>query len=202
MVTNPGKDTVSVCLSLLNVGDICIRPEISLLRIHYCVHLTLLSRMCIALQLEHHSYVGLVEPIPGLVPTQRLQDGPQGVGGSLKNVTAWPSAQTVASTFDRDLMYKFAAGMAREERDKGANIHLAPMMNIARIPWAGRNFESLGEETYLTTAMTRQLIRGIQSEGILACAKHFALNNQEYSRYDQSSNIDEKTLREVSAHHI
>ncbi len=148
-------------------------------------------------------YVGFVPGIERLkIPEQRLQDGPQGIGGGLTKVMTWPSAQTVVSSFDRSLVQRFAVAMASEQVKKGVTVQLAPMMNIARVPYAGRNFESLGEDTYLTSAMSRELIRGIQSQGILACAKHYALNNQEIDRTLQTSQVSEKALREVYLPHF
>eukprot|EP01113_Clastostelium_recurvatum_P031091 TRINITY_DN3849_c0_g1_i5.p1 TRINITY_DN3849_c0_g1~~TRINITY_DN3849_c0_g1_i5.p1 ORF type:complete len:1209 (-),score=288.78 TRINITY_DN3849_c0_g1_i5:32-3637(-) len=126
-----------------------------------------------------------------------LLDGPQGVGNGVRSITAFPSALNVASTFDTDLMYRFAEAMAIEHKIKGTNVLLGPMVNIARVPTGGRNFESFGEDPYLASILTSASVRGIQSQPMIACVKHFANNNQEYHRTTQSSNVDERTQWEI-----
>lgn len=125
------------------------------------------------------SYVGNVPAISRLgIPQLNLEDGPQGVSDGVQDVTCWPSALTVVASWDVAAMELFASGMAREERMKGTNIHLAPMVNIARVPVGGRNFESFGEDPALAAAMVRASVTGIQSQGVIATVKHFVDNNQ------------------------
>lgn len=131
------------------------------------------------------------------IPALHLQDGPQGVGDGAKNVTAWPSALTVVATWDLDLMYQFGAAMGAEQRLKGSNIMLGPMINIARIPTGGRNFESFGEDPYLTSQMVAQSVTGIQSNHIMACAKHYVDNNQEFNRTTVSENVPQRAQWEI-----
>eukprot|EP01089_Gocevia_fonbrunei_P021564 TRINITY_DN8424_c0_g1_i1.p1 TRINITY_DN8424_c0_g1~~TRINITY_DN8424_c0_g1_i1.p1 ORF type:complete len:698 (+),score=183.89 TRINITY_DN8424_c0_g1_i1:187-2094(+) len=131
------------------------------------------------------------------IPSLSLEDGPQGVGDGTKLVTAWPSALTVVATWDRDLMYQYGTAMGKEQRDKGTNIMLGPMVNILRVPVEGRSFESFGEDTHLASQMAIQSVQGIQSNGIMACVKHLVDNNQEYNRTTTSANIDERTQYEV-----
>jgi len=146
----------------------------------------------------YHPYIGNVHAIPRLsIPALGLEDGPQGVADGMRLVTAWPSAFTVAASWDTDLMYKFGAGMAAEQRGKGANVLLGPMMNIARVPIGGRNFESFGEDPHLASKMAVASIKGIQSQKVIACAKHFVNNNQEYNRMTVSANVDERTQWEI-----
>jgi len=87
--------------------------------------------------------------------------------------------------------------MGKDARARGVHFVLAPGMNIYRAPMNGRNFEYLGEDPYLASRMAVSLIEGIQSRGVIATAKHFAVNNQEYGRMDHSSDVDERTLREI-----
>jgi len=148
-------------------------------------------------------YVGNVPANTRLnIPPLHLEDGPQGVADGVEETTCWPSALTVVATWDLELMYLYSKAMAKEQKMKGTNIMLAPMINIARIPVGGRNFESFGEDTYLTSAMVVPSVKGIQSEGIMACAKHFVNNNQEYNRTTVSANVDERTQWEVYYPHF
>lgn len=145
------------------------------------------------------NYAGFVKGVPRLnIPPLVLQDGPQGVGDGARNVTCWPSALTVVASWDVDNMYRFAQGVAREERGKGVNIWLGPMVNIARVPFGGRNYESFGEDPYLSSQMVRSSIRGAQSQGVMATVKHWVNNNQEDNRFDVSANLpDDRTQWEI-----
>lgn len=88
--------------------------------------------------------------------------------------------------------------MGDEFRAKGATVQLGPGLNVARVPRGGRNFEYMsGEDPYLGAALAGPTIRGIQSRGVIATAKHFLLNNQEDHRGNMSSNVDERTLRQI-----
>jgi beta-glucosidase len=87
--------------------------------------------------------------------------------------------------------------MGQDARARGVHFILAPGMNIYRAPMNGRNFEYLGEDPYLASRMAVSLVAGIQGQGVIATAKHFAANNMEYGRMDHSSDMDERTLREI-----
>ncbi len=87
--------------------------------------------------------------------------------------------------------------MGTETRAKGQNILLAPMVNIVRVPEGGRNFETFGEDPYLTAQIATADIEGIQSQGVIAEVKHYAANNQEKQRLSVIAEIDERTLREI-----
>lgn len=78
-----------------------------------------------------------------------------------KKVTVWPSALTITATWDTSLMYKFGQYTAEEQVIKGTNVQLGPMMNIARIPRGGRNFESLGEDPFLAGEYAYNYIKGV-----------------------------------------
>lgn len=94
-------------------------------------------------------------------------------------------------------MYQYAQAMAQEQRIKGTNIMLGPMINIARVPMGGRNFESFGEDPHLTSEMAIASVKGIQSQGVMACAKHYADNNQEFNRTTVSANVGERAQWEI-----
>lgn len=131
------------------------------------------------------------------IPPLHLEDGPQGVADGVKLCTCWPSALTVVSSWDVELNYAFGKAMAIEQWLKGTNVLLGPMVNIARVPMGGRNFESYGEDPYLSSVMVAQSVLGIQSQGVIATAKHYADNNQEFNRSSTSANVDERTQWEI-----
>ncbi|PRP81790.1 hypothetical protein PROFUN_10779 [Planoprotostelium fungivorum] len=158
------------------------------------------------------SYVGVTPAIPRVnIPQANDQDGPQGesflsrntnvtsvgVGDGLKNVTFWPCTLSVISTWDPELMEQYAAAIGWEQRQKGVNIHLGPMVNIARNPVGGRNFESFGEDPHLSSIMADRYVRGVQSNRIVATVKHFVLNNQEYNRTTTSANAGIRATWEI-----
>jgi beta-glucosidase len=136
--------------------------------------------------------IGAVGPLPAL----SMDDGPGGVA-NLGGVTAFPDPITLAATWDRELVERFGAALGAEERDKGVAVALAPMMNLSRSAQGGRNFEGFGEDPYLSAELAAQDVVGIQSNGIVATAKHFVGNEQETNRTTESSVIDERTLHEI-----
>lgn len=156
-------------------------------------------------------YVGCVPGLPRLgIPPIRLQDGPQGFrdGGSPKTTTQWPSGMTAAMSWDASLMGLWGAAMAAEFRGKGANVLFGPAVNLHRVPTNGRNFEYLsGEDPFLGRILVQPLVKGIQSQGVIANAKHYIDNNQEGQnshgeggagdRHSTSSNVDERTQVEM-----
>ena len=145
-------------------------------------------------------YVGNVPGTPRLgLPPIHLEDGPQGVADGLTNVTQWPSQLTVSMTWNKDLMYRWGAAMGAEQRLKGSNVMLGPDVNLARVPWSGRVFETMGEDPYLASQLVAPLVKGIQSNNISACIKHFIFNNHEVNRQTFSANVDERTGRELYA---
>jgi len=143
-------------------------------------------------------YVGNIKPMPQHgIPALHLEDGPQGVADGVEKTTCWPSALAVVSTWNPSSMHTWSAAMGREQRVKGTNIMLGPMINIARVPVGGRNFESFGEDPHLSSVMVVQSVKGIQSEGVMACAKHWVDNNQELNRTLSSATVDERTQHEI-----
>jgi beta-glucosidase len=132
----------------------------------------------------------------GPVPSLSFDDGPGGVA-HVGGATAFPDPITLAASWDRDLVERWAEAMGAEERAKGVAVQLGPMMNFARVPQAGRNFETFGEDPYLSAELAFVDVRGIQSNGIVATAKHFVGNEQETNRETENSEIDERALHEI-----
>ena len=141
------------------------------------------------------TYVGNVASVAGL-PALTLQDGPAGVA-RFSDVTAFPAPITLAASWDRDLVGRWGAAMAAEERGKGVMIQLGPMMNLVRSPAAGRNFESFGEDPFLSAELSAADVVGMQSQKVVATAKHFVGNEQETNRMGVDSQIDERALHEI-----
>lgn len=165
----------------------------------------LLARMNLDQKLAMvHGYAGpYVGDIPSQtvdgtkIPTLNLEDSPQGVADGVTKVTCWPSALTIVTTWDLHAMHQFGGAIAEEERGKGANVLLGPMVNLARVPMGGRNFESFGEDPFLASKMAEQSVYGIQNKSVIATVKHWVNNNQEYNRTLTSANVDERTNFEI-----
>ncbi len=134
-------------------------------------------------------------PAIGL-PRLKMSDGPEGVR-TWGPTTAWPGGAALAATWDPALARKIGEGLGRDARSRSVNFLLGPGVNIARSPVAGRNFEYFSEDPFLAVSMTVPWIEGVQSQGVIATVKHYALNNQEYDRHNVSSDADERTIREI-----
>jgi beta-glucosidase len=130
------------------------------------------------------------------LPRLKMSDGPLGVR-SWGPTTAYAGGAALAATWDPSVARKVGEGLGRDARARGVDFLLAPGVNISRSPVNGRNFEYLSEDPYLNAQMAVQYIEGVQSEGVSATVKHFAGNNQEYDRHNVSSDIDERTFREL-----
>jgi len=130
------------------------------------------------------------------IPKIRMSDGPVGVRLS-DGATSFPASITLAASFNTNLAKQIGAAIGREARSKNINIMLGPGMNIHRAPFCGRNFEYLGEDPYLAGKLAASYIIGMQNEGVMATAKHYAVNYQEFDRHHVSSNLDERTLHEI-----
>lgn len=111
--------------------------------------------------------------------------------------TCFPTSVGMAATWNVDLLEQVGAALGRESRAKGLGMLLAPMVNLHRLPCGGRNYETFSEDPVLTGRLAAALIRGIQSEGVSACIKSFACNNQQRDQKTASSAVDERTLREL-----
>lgn len=143
-------------------------------------------------------YVGDVPANTRLgIPAINLEDGPQGVADGVNEVTCWPSSLAIAAAWDEINMFTWASAMATEQKMKGTNVMLGPDINIARVPLGGRIFEMFGEDPFLTSTLVVPSVIGIQSEGVVATAKHFIDNDQEYERDSISIVVDLRTNWEI-----
>lgn len=142
------------------------------------------------------------------VPNMTLSDGPHGIrkqageGDQLGlnpslPATCYPTAATVANSWDPALGEEIGAHLGAEAASQGVGVVLGPGLNIKRSPFCGRNFEYFSEDPYLAGKMAASYIRGIQKNGVSACPKHFAANSQELRRMASDSVMDERTLREI-----
>ena len=142
------------------------------------------------------------------IPAITLSDGPNGVrkqAGAADHLglnpsvpaTCFPTAVTVACSWDPALGEQIGQAMGEEAAAQEVAVLLGPGLNTKRSPLCGRNFEYFSEDPYLSGKMAASYVRGIQSNGISACPKHFAVNSQELRRMASDSVVDERTLREL-----
>jgi beta-glucosidase len=128
-------------------------------------------------------YVGFVPAIGSLcIPALTMEDGPAGVGDGMTGVTQLPAPVDVAATWDTAAEQTYGHVIGSEQAAKGTTVDLGPTINIVRDPRWGRAFESMGEDPYLSGTMAAADIRGVQSAGVMAMVKHFAVYNQETNR--------------------
>ncbi|KAI0023941.1 glycoside hydrolase family 3 protein [Xylariomycetidae sp. FL0641] len=126
-----------------------------------------------------------------------LQDGPVGIRYTDLN-SAFPAGINAAATWSRSLMRRRGEALGREFRDKGIDVQLGPVVGpLGRDPAGGRNFEAFGPDPYLAGAAVAETVAGTQAAGVVACVKHFILNEQEHFRGGISSNVDDKTMHEL-----
>lgn len=145
------------------------------------------------------------------VPSVMVSDGPHGLrkmmpaegkkenygeGGTIRSV-CFPAACLTSASFDRDMMYEMGQTLGKECVAEDVQVILGPAVNIKRSPLCGRNFEYISEDPYVAGELSSAYINGVQSEGVGTSIKHFAANNQEFERMYGSSEIDERTLREI-----
>lgn len=142
------------------------------------------------------------------LPSIFCSDGPHGVrkqagagdhlglNASLP-ATCFPTAATIANSWDEELGKKLGKALGEEANAQEVNILLGPGLNIKRSPLCGRNFEYFSEDPYLAGKMAAAYVQGIQSQGVYACPKHFAVNSQEFRRMAMNAVLDERTLREI-----
>ncbi|MEI6033775.1 MAG: glycoside hydrolase family 3 N-terminal domain-containing protein [Verrucomicrobiae bacterium] len=131
------------------------------------------------------------------MPPLKFADGPVGVHWWTQASTCYPALICLAATMDAEQARAYGSALGDDCRAVGIHVLLAPGVNLYRSPLCGRNFEYLGEDPELSGQLAAAYIRGIQSRGVAATVKHFAANNQEYDRHGISSDVDERTLREV-----
>lgn len=137
------------------------------------------------------------------VPRMVLSDGPSGLAMNLPDfsgkvpATAFPAPVAIAASWDTTLVEEVARAIGTEARAAGADILLGPSINIKRSPLGGRNFEYYSEDPQLAGHIGAAFVRGVQSAGVGACLKHFAVNSQETDRMRVSAEVEEKALREI-----
>ena len=163
----------------------------------------LMSKMTLAQEISlmtgasGSSYVGFTPSIGSLcIPAINLEDGPAGVGDGMTNVTQLPAPVDVAATWDTAAEQEYGQVIGAEQASKGTTIDLGPTINIDRDPRWGRAFESIGEDPYLNGQLGAADIEGVQSTGVMAQVKHFAVYNQETNRNTSSDNAVVSTQAE------
>jgi beta-glucosidase len=130
------------------------------------------------------------------LPRFKMSDASVGVR-TWGPTTAYAGGVALAATWDTEFARSLGEGLGKDARARNVNFLLGPGVNIARSPIAGRNFEYLSEDPFLNSTIVVPFIEGVQSQGVIATVKHFALNNQEYNRHNASADIDERTMREI-----
>ncbi len=143
------------------------------------------------------------------IPEIWCTDGPHGIrpevlwdewnqaGWTNDSCTAYPALTCLAATWDKSLAELYGVCIGEEAKYRKKNVLLGPGVNIYRTPLNGRNFEYMGEDPYLSGYMSAKYIQGVQSNGVAACVKHFALNNQEQLRMNVNVAVDDRTLHEL-----
>jgi beta-glucosidase len=143
------------------------------------------------------------------IPENWMSDGPHGIraevlwdewnqaGWTNDSCMAFPALTCLAATWNPDMAALYGKSIGEEARYRNKNVLLGPGVNIYRTPLNGRNFEYMGEDPYLAARMVVPYVQGVQSLGVAACVKHFALNNQEYERNRVNVNVDDRALYEI-----
>ena len=142
------------------------------------------------------------------IPSVYCSDGPHGIrkqAGAGDHLglnpslpaTCFPTAATMANSWNPSLGEQIGEALGEEAKAQGVHVVLGPGLNIKRSPLCGRNFEYFSEDPYLAGKMAAGYVRGIQSKGVYACPKHFAVNSQELRRMAMNAVVDERTLREI-----
>lgn len=143
------------------------------------------------------------------IPEHWMTDGPHGIraevfwdewdqaGWTNDSCIAFPALTALAATWNKDMSALYGKAIGEEARYRNKSVLLGPGVNIYRTPLNGRNFEYMGEDPYLAAQMVVPYIQGVQSNGVAACVKHFALNNQEIDRHTVDVNVDDRTLYEI-----
>lgn len=142
------------------------------------------------------------------IPSIFCADGPHGIRKQAREgdhlglnaslpATCFPTAASISNSWDMDLCREIGEALGEEASALNVNVLLGPGLNIKRSPLCGRNFEYFSEDPYLSGKLAAAYIKGIQSQGVYACPKHFAVNSQELRRMAMNSVVDERTLREI-----
>ena len=143
------------------------------------------------------------------IPEIWMSDGPHGVRGEINwdnwgyagwtndSITAFPALTCLAATFNPELSHSYGSSLGEEARYRKKDVLLGPGVNIYRTPLNGRNFEYMGEDPFLASEMVVPYIQGVQQNGVAACVKHFALNNQEKWRNYVDVQVSDRALHEI-----
>ena len=143
------------------------------------------------------------------IPEVWHTDGPHGIrpevlwdewdqaGWTNDSCTAFPALINLAATWDKEMSLLYGRSIGEEARYRKKDILLGPGVNICRTPLNGRNFEYMGEDPYLAGQMVVPYVKGVQENGVAACVKHYAVNNQEFQRTQSNSVVDDRTLYEI-----
>ncbi len=124
-------------------------------------------------------------------------DGWMPLGWEKDKATFFPTGSALAATWSPELAYAYGTGMAREARLRGKDMILGPAINIQRIPTGGRTYEYLSEDPFLSSRLSVGYTKGVQDNGVAACLKHYALNNQENNRGTVNVIVGERAMREI-----
>lgn len=195
---------------MLDLGRTLALVALSLCTFCFAVHaatpedvdkraLAILKKMSLDEKLE---YIGGINGfyIRGIqrlkLPELKMADGPIGVR-NFGPSTAYAAGIALAASWDEDLASRVGAMIGKDARARGVHFLLGPGVNIYRTPMGGRNFEYFGEDPFLAARMTANYVKGVQAQGVSATVKHFMGNNSEYNRHHTSSEIDERTMREI-----
>ena len=136
-------------------------------------------------------------PMPSIgLPRFKMSDASLGVR-TWGPTTAYAGGVALAASWDPELARKIGESLGRDARARSVNFLLGPGVNIARSPLSGRNFEYLSEDPFLNASLVVPFIEGVQSQGVSATVKHFALNDQEFNRHNANVDVDERTMREI-----
>ncbi|MBR0321595.1 MAG: glycoside hydrolase family 3 protein, partial [Bacteroidales bacterium] len=143
------------------------------------------------------------------IPEVWHTDGPHGIrpevlwdewdqaGWTNDSCTAFPALINLAATWDKEMSLLYGNSIGEEARYRKKDILLGPGVNICRTPYNGRNFEYMGEDPFLAGKMVVPYVQGVQENGVAACVKHYAVNNQEFQRTQSNSVVDDRTLHEI-----
>lgn len=143
------------------------------------------------------------------IPENWMTDGPHGIRPEVKwdewdqagwtndSCIAFPALTALSATWNKELAHLYGKSLGEEARYRNKNVLLGPGVNIYRSPLNGRNFEYMGEDPFLASKMVVPYIKGVQLNGVAACVKHFALNNQETKRNSVDVIVDDRALYEI-----
>ena len=143
------------------------------------------------------------------IPEFWMTDGPHGIrpevlwdewdqaGWTNDSCVAFPALTCLAATWDTDMSMLYGKSIGEEARYRNKTVLLGPGVNIYRTPLNGRNFEYMGEDPYLAGCMVVPYVQGVQQNGVAACVKHYALNNQEVNRHTTNVIVDDRALYEI-----